>query len=120
MVKLIKKIAVIVLIALIHFGSSVLIVATSMSVLTAVSSVPAEPTFGVRLLVAATRILHFPIVSLSWYPRPWFPGNWIYVPIIVNSFIWAVGIYVLYLVGKKTMWFWVQRSAFRVIKKRKH
>ncbi len=109
MLKLIKKIAVIGLIALIHFGLSVLIVATSMSVLTAVDSVPAEPTFGVRILVVATRMLHFPIVSLSWYPRPWFPGNWIYVPIIVNSFVWAVGIYLLYLLGKKTVRFWVQR-----------
>ena len=101
MLNLIKKIVVIGLIALFHFGSSVLIVATSMSVLTAVNSVPAEPTFGVRILVVATRILYFPIVSLSWYPRSWFPGNWIYVPIFVNSFIWAVGIYVLYLLGEK-------------------
>jgi len=120
MLKLIKKIVVIGLIAFIHFGLSVLIVATSMSVLTAVNSVPAEPTFGVRILVVATRILYFPIVSLSWYPRPWFPGNWIYVPIIFNSFIWAVGIYALYRLGEKTMRFWVQRSAFRVIRKRKH
>jgi hypothetical protein len=117
---LIKKFFIIGLIALIHFGLSVLIVAASMSVLTAVDAVPAEPTVGVRILVAATRILHFPIVSLSWYPRPWFPGNWIYVPIMVNSFIWAVGIYGLYRLGRKTMRFWVQRSGFRVIGKRKH
>ena len=97
-----KKIVVIGLIASIHFGASVMIVATVMSVLTAGDSVPAEPTLGVRILVGATRILHFPIVSLSWYPRHWFPGNWIYVPIIVNSFIWAAAIYVLYLLGKKT------------------
>jgi hypothetical protein len=116
---MIKKIVVIGLIALIHFGASVLIVATSMAVLTAVDSVPAEPTVGVRILVAATRMLHFPIVSLSWYPRPWFPGNWIYLPILVNSFIWAVAIYSLYRLGKKTMRFWVQRSALRVIRKRK-
>jgi hypothetical protein len=115
-----KKLAIIVFIALIHFGSSVLIVATSMSVLTGADTVPAAPTFGVRILVAATRILHFPIVSLSWYSRQWFPGNWIYVPIIVNSFIWAAGIYVLYLLGKKAMWFRVQRSGFRVFRKRKH
>jgi hypothetical protein len=98
---LMKKLAIIVLIALIHFGSSVLIVATSMSILTGADTVPAAPTFGVRILVAATRILHFPVVSLSWYSRQWFPGDWIYVPIIVNSFIWAAGIYVLYLLGKK-------------------
>ena len=101
MFNLMKKFAIIVLIALIHFGLSVLIVVTSMSVLTAANTVPAAPTSGVRILVAATRILHFPIVSLSWYSRQWFPGNWIYVPIIVNSLIWAAGIYVLYMLGKK-------------------
>ena len=101
MFNLMKKIAVIVLIALIHFGSSVLIVATSMSVLTGADTVPAVPTFGVRILVAATRILHFPIVSLSWYSRGWFPGNWIYVPMVVNSFIWAGAIFVIWLLGKK-------------------
>lgn len=96
-----KKFAVIGLIALIHFGASVSIVATSMSVMTAADTVPAAPTFGVRILVVATRILHFPIVSLSWYSRQWFPGNWIYVPIIVNSFVWAAGMYVLYVLGRK-------------------
>ena len=101
MFNLIKKFAIIVLIALIHFGLSILIVATSMSVLTAANTVPAEPSSGVRILVVATRILHFPIVSLSWYSRQWFPGNWIYVPIMVNSLIWAAGLYVLYMVGKK-------------------
>lgn len=96
-----KKLAIIVFIAIIHFGASVLIVAASRSVLTGAEAVPAVPTFGVRGLVAATRILHFPVVSLSWYPRPWFPGNWIYVPIFVNSLICAAGIYVLYRVGRK-------------------
>ena len=100
MFNLMKKFAIIVLIALIHFGLSVLIVATSMSVLTAANAVPVSPSSGVRILVVATRILHFPIVSLSWYSRQWFPGNWIYVPIIVNSLIWAAGIYVLYMLGK--------------------
>ena len=101
MFNLMKKFAIIILIALVHFGLSVLIVATSMSVLTAATTVPAEPTDGVRILVVATRILHFPIVSLAWYSRQWFPGNWIYVPIIINSLVWAAGIYVLYMLGKK-------------------
>jgi len=102
-----KKFAIIVSIALIHFGSSILVVATSMSVVTAANPVPAEPTFGFRILVWATRILHFPIISMSWYSRQWFPGNWIYVPIIVNSFIWAAGIYAFFILGKK-----IRESAF--------
>jgi len=115
-----KKFFVIILIALIHFGASVLIVAISMSVAVGANPVPAEPTFGFQILVLATRILYFPIITLSWYPRQWFPGNWIYVPIIVNSFIWAGGICVLLILGGKFMRFQVQRSGFRVIRKRKH
>jgi len=114
-----KKLAIIALIALIHFGSSLLIVAISMSVVTSANPVPAEPTVGVRILVEATRILHFPVISLALYPRHWFPGNWIYAPMAVNSFLWAIVIYVLILLGKKTKQFWVQRSTFRVIRKRK-
>jgi hypothetical protein len=98
---LMKKFVTILLLACIHFGLSVLIVAASMSFLTAAGSVAAAPTFGVRILVAATRILHFPIVSLAWYSRQWFPGNWIYVPMLVNSFIWGTGMFFLFVLGKK-------------------
>lgn len=96
-----KKFAIIVFIALMHFGSSVLIVAAAGSVATALNPATAEPTLGFRILVVATRILHFPIISLSLYSRQWFPGNWIYLPMLVNSFIWAAGIYVLFMLGKK-------------------
>ena len=96
-----KKFAVIGLIALMHFGLSILIVAASMSVATTKSPVPAEPTIGLRILVEATRIIYFPIISLSLYSRQWFPGSWIYVPMLVNSFIWAVGIFLLFMLGRK-------------------
>jgi hypothetical protein len=49
------------------------------------------------VLVALTRLLHFPIISLSWYSRQWFPGDWIYVPMAANSVIWAVALYILYI-----------------------
>jgi hypothetical protein len=114
-----KKLAVIVLIALMHFGLSILIVAVSMSVATAMNPVPAAPTTELRILVEATRIVYFPIISLSLYSRQWFPGSWIYVPMLANSFIWAVGIFFLFRLGKKTMGFWVQRSTFWVNRKRK-
>jgi hypothetical protein len=45
--------------------------------------------------------LHFPIISLSWYSRQWFPGDWIRIPILINSLLWAGGIYFLVRVGKK-------------------
>jgi hypothetical protein len=96
-----KKFAIIVLLALVHFGLSVLIVAASMSVAAAVSPVQAEPAPIIRVLVMTTRILHFPIISLSLYSRQWFPGNLIYVPVFINSFLWATGVYFIFLLVKK-------------------
>jgi hypothetical protein len=96
-----KKFVIIGLMALVHFGLSILVVATSMSVATASSPVQPEPSPIFRILVVATRVLHFPIISLSLYSRQWFPGNLIYVPIFINSFLWATGIYLIFLLVKK-------------------
>ena len=96
-----KKFAIIILIALAHFGLSVLVVAAAMSVATDGNTVQPELSLVFQMLVAATRILHFPIISLSLYSRHWFPGNLIYVPISINSFLWSTGIYLLFLLLKK-------------------
>ena len=56
-----------------------------------------EPGLAVTLLVRATKLLHFPLVTLALYPREWFPGNWVYVPMAANSAIWACAVY--YLIG---------------------
>ena len=98
-----KKFAIILLMALIHFGLSILVVASSMSVANAANPVPAQPGLIFRILVLATRILHFPIISLSLYSRQWFPGNLVYVPIFIDSILWATGIYILFLLVKKIM-----------------
>ena len=95
-----KKIAVIGLIATMHFGVSILIVAASMTFATAMNPVPAEPTIGLRILVEATRVVYFPIISLSLFSRQWFPGSWIYVPMLLNSFIWGCGIFFLFMLGR--------------------
>ena len=94
-----KKFAIMGLIALIHFAVSVAIIAISMSAAPALN--PTQMNVGFRVLVAVIRILHFPIISLSWYSRQWFPGSWIYVPMLINSFIWAAGIYALMLLIRK-------------------
>ena len=96
-----KKFAIIGLTALVHFGLSILVVSASMWVATAANPVPPEPSPVFRMLVMATRVLHFPIITLSLYSRQWFPGNWIYVPILINSFLWVAGIYLLFLLVKK-------------------
>ena len=96
-----KKFVIIVLIAAIHFGVSVMIIPMTMSVATAGSTEQLESPLAVRTLVAVTRILHFPIISLSWYSRQWFPGDLIYITISINSFLWAAVIYFFVLAGKK-------------------
>ena len=80
-----KKFAIIGLTALVHFGLSILVVSASIWVATAANPVPPEPSPVFRML----------------YSRQWFPGNWIYVPILINSFLWAAGIYLLFLLVKK-------------------
>ena len=100
-VKIMKKILIFLSIALIHFGLSVLIIPLTMSVAKTLNVAQSMPTIRLQALVAATRILHFPIVSLSWYPRQWFPGDWIRIPMLINSFLWAAGILLLAVVGKK-------------------
>ena len=96
-----KKLAIFLLIALSHFALSVVIIPVTLSVAGALNAAQSMPTLGLQTLVAATRILHFPIISLSWYSRQWFPGDWIRIPILINSFLWAGGIYFLGVVCKK-------------------
>lgn len=37
-----------------------------------------------------TKALYYPILSHALYPRHWFPGPWIAVPILVNSFLCGI------------------------------
>jgi hypothetical protein len=45
------------------------------------------------ILVLATKVLSFPIITLSLYSRQWYPGNLIYIPFLINSLVWAVFLY---------------------------
>jgi hypothetical protein len=58
-------------------------------------------TLVVQLLIWTTRVLYFPIISLSLYSREWFPGDLIYIPIIINSLLWGILIYGVLMVIKK-------------------
>jgi len=96
-----KKSVIFLSIALIHFGLSVLIIPMTMSVADTLNAAQSMPTLFMQTLVAATRILHFPIISLSWYSRQWFPGDWIRIPILINSLLWAGGVCFLVIGCKK-------------------
>ena len=96
-----KRLIIFLFITLIHFGLSVLILPMTMSVAGALQAAQSMPTLGLNTLVAATRVLHFPIISLSWYSRQWFPGDWVRIPMLINSILWAGVIYTLVMVWRK-------------------
>ncbi|MGD9362127.1 MAG: hypothetical protein PVH85_24885 [Desulfobacterales bacterium] len=96
-----KNFGIFLFIALIHFGLSVVILPITMSVAGNLNAAQTTSTIGLKALVTVTRILHFPIISLSWYSRQWFPGNWIGLPMFINSCLWAAGILGLAIVCRK-------------------
>jgi hypothetical protein len=89
-------------IAVLHFGLSNLILPLTTALVNRSSGAGDGPGLAITLLVRATRLLHFPLVTLALYPREWFPGDWIYLPMAVNSLIWAAGICWLIRVFRKT------------------
>jgi len=95
-----KKIYILTGVAGVHFALSVLVVPGAMA-LAGGPFMQARPLPGFRILVVATRILYFPIISLSLYSRQWFPGRWIYLPIAVNSLLWAAVICCLAVICQK-------------------
>jgi hypothetical protein len=72
-----------------HFLTSLLIVPLTLQISEVLSAGPIKSVL-MGVLHALTRILYYPILSLALYPRHWFPGPWITIPIIVNSLLWAV------------------------------
>ena len=68
-----------------HFLASVLIVPATLKI-------GATGSGFAGLLTEATRVLYFPILGLALYPRHWFPGRWIYIPIAGNSLVWGLGL----------------------------
>ncbi|MBW2410479.1 MAG: hypothetical protein JRF72_11825 [Deltaproteobacteria bacterium] len=90
---MLKKTAIIGLIAIIHFALCVGIVPGTMTLVAGYDNDSPAPSAFFRLLVVATTVLHYPIISLALYSRHWFPGNWIYVPIGMNSLLWGIALY---------------------------
>jgi hypothetical protein len=87
--------------AVAHFGLSHLILPVTLSVTAQGAGTADGPGLGVTLLVRMTKLLHFPLVTLALYPREWFPGDWVYVPMALNSILWALGVYGLVLLLRK-------------------
>jgi hypothetical protein len=83
----------------VHFGASLLIVPLTLKVGEALAD-KAVHAFGYGLLTLATKILYFPILAMALYPRHWFPGQLITIPIAVNSLLWGVSLALLMVIGR--------------------
>jgi hypothetical protein len=90
---MIQKTSIVVGIAAVHFIATKIIIALTMQMgMFAAGSSRAAGYLG-DTLVWVTRVLFFPIITLSLYSRKWFPGDWIYVPVVINSLLWGITIY---------------------------
>lgn len=88
-----RKVMTWLMIAGIHFLCCQLVLPITQALTAKAAVAPDGPGMAAMVLVRATKLLYFPLVTLAFYPREWFPGNWLYVPMALNSAIWAFGIY---------------------------
>ena len=96
-----KKIAVIFIITAAHLALCKIVVSTTRYLMNAETYSTSVVKGITQLLVIATKLLYFPILSLSLYSRHFFPGNLIYIVAFANSLVWAVTIYISFRIYKK-------------------
>ena len=101
-----KKLGTVIALAALHMAVSKAVVAVAMQIdLYSVEAGWATIAVG-RTLIALTRVLYFPILTLSLYSRQWFPGDWIVIPLAANSLLWGTAVAVI-------LWWWRRRSKSR-------
>jgi hypothetical protein len=97
---MINKILKIFVISLMHFAVVLAITRLGLGIIVRGSIETGFNSFLALVFVWISRILYFPVITLSLFPRNLFPGGMVYVPIALNSIIWGVCIYTfLYFMG---------------------
>jgi hypothetical protein len=97
-----KKYLIILGIAVIHFVVTKMVSLITLSVFTAnVNETQISPIGHFLMLIS--RVLYFPVMTMAWYPRRFFPGDLVVIPLFINSLIWALLIYLLFMFVKR--WF---------------
>ena len=91
-----------------HFAASKAVVAAVLASATADGFKPALSKW-VQALIALTKVLYFPVVTLGLYPRRWFPGAWITAPILANSLLWGLFLYLVTVLSRKFFGHFIQR-----------
>ncbi|HAY40374.1 MAG TPA: hypothetical protein DCY53_14235 [Desulfobacteraceae bacterium] len=95
-----KKYFVILAIAVVHLVFTKVISTIALSVVTAHAYENQLPFIG-RWLMTMSKVLYFPIFTFALYPRQFFPGNFIIIPLFINSLLWALLIYVFFVLVKR-------------------
>ena len=95
-----KNIFIIALIAVTHAVFTKIVSMITFSVVTANAS-KIQMSFIGRWAMMLSKVLYFPVITLAWYPRQFFPGNFIVIPLFINSLLWALMIYALLILIKR-------------------
>ena len=96
----VKKAFVILAIAVVHLVFTKIISIIALSIVTGHVHESQLPFMG-RSLMVMSKVLYFPVFTFAWYPRQFFPGNFVIIPLFINSLLWALFIYVLYKLIKR-------------------
>ncbi|HSQ86118.1 MAG TPA: hypothetical protein VLM43_15510 [Desulfobacterales bacterium] len=95
-----KKILLILVIAVTHAVFTKIVSMISLSVVTANAN-EIQMSFIGRWMMMLSKVLYFPVITMAWYPRQFFPGNFIVIPLFINSLLWALMIYALLILIKR-------------------
>jgi len=91
-----RKLFVILAIATVHAVFTKTISIIALYVITANVHKSQFPFIG-RSLMILSKVLYFPVFTFAWYPRQFFPGNLVVFPLFINSLLWALVIYLLFV-----------------------
>jgi len=95
-----KKVFIILAIAVVHLVFTKVISIITLSVVTANVHESQLPFLG-RSLMVVSKVLYFPVFTFALYPRQFFPGNFVIIPLFINSLLWALTIYIIFVLIKR-------------------
>ena len=95
-----KKYIIILGIAVGHFVVTKMVTFITFSVFSANAGEARMSSMG-HFLMLISRVLYFPVMTMAWYPRRFFPGDFIVIPMFVNSLIWAIVIFLFFVFIKR-------------------
>jgi hypothetical protein len=95
-----KKYLIVVCIAAVHFVVTKMVAMITYSVFAANTDETRISSIG-HLLMMISRVLYFPVMTMAWYPRRFFPGNFILIPLLINSLIWGIVIWMIFISIKR-------------------